>query len=159
MDGLNLNALTSAINRRTAAAPTARSVIDAWLTVTGNLKSDGEVLVEGRINGDVRCTHLVVGKDALITGVIFADEVIVRGKVKGIIRGNRITLQDGAAVDGDVFHRTLRIEQGASFEGSCKRCDDPLAVPQEDPAEKLRAAAADMREAAMPTPSADEAAA
>ena len=158
MDGLNLNALASAINRRTTPPP-AKSVIDAWLTVTGNLKSEGEVLVEGRIDGDVRCAHLVVGKDAVIAGAVFADEVIVRGKVKGVIRANRITLQDTASVDGDVFHRSLRIEQGASFEGSCKRCDDPLALPQEDAAAQLKAAAADMREAATPAPSADEAAA
>lgn len=159
MEGLNLNALTSSISRRTSAAP-ARSLIDAWLTVTGNLKSDGEVTVEGRVDGDIRCSHLVVAKDAHIAGGILADEVIVRGKVRGTIRADRVTLQDTAVVEGDIYHRTLRVEQGACFEGSCKRCEAPMAVDLPTAGvDLLKSAAADMKDAITPPGTAGEAAA
>ena len=111
--------------RKANGAPT-RSVIDAWLTITGNLQSEGEVQVDGKIQGDIRCAHLTVGRDAMVTGNITAEEVVVRGKVKGVIRANRVILQDSAQVDSEIFHNKLSIEEGACFEGTSQRSDDPL---------------------------------
>jgi cytoskeletal protein CcmA (bactofilin family) len=111
--------------RKANGAPT-RSVIDAWLTINGNLQSEGEVQVDGQIHGDIRCAHLTVGRDAMVTGNITAEEVVVRGKVKGVIRSNRVILQDTAQVDSEIFHKNLSIEEGACFEGTSRRSDDPL---------------------------------
>src|SRR6185295_1002573 len=124
--------------RKANGAPT-RSVIDAWLTITGNLQSEGEVQVDGQIQGDIRCAHLTVGRDALVNGNITADEVVVRGKVMGCIRGNRVILQDCAHVESEVFHKKLSIEEGACFEGTSRRCDDPLnaELPVTKPASKV----------------------
>jgi cytoskeletal protein CcmA (bactofilin family) len=99
-----------------------QSVIDAWLTITGNLESQGDVRIEGQVAGDIRCANLVVGRDATVSGDIVAEEAIVRGKVKGTIRANRVVLQDTACVESAIFHKMLSIDEGASFEGqSCRR--------------------------------------
>jgi cytoskeletal protein CcmA (bactofilin family) len=99
-----------------------QSVIDAWLTITGTLESEGDVRVEGQIRGDIRCAHLVVGKEATVSGDIIAEEAVVRGKVKGSIRANRVILQDSACVESDIYHKTLSIDEGACFDGqSCHR--------------------------------------
>jgi cytoskeletal protein CcmA (bactofilin family) len=113
--------------RKTNAAPT-RSVIDAWLVISGNLQSEGEVQVDGQIQGDIRCAHLTVGRDALVNGNITAEEVVVRGKVMGVIRANRVILQDSAHVESEIFHKKLSIEEGASFEGMSRRVEDPLGA-------------------------------
>ena len=109
-----------------AKAASTRSVIDAWLTIRGDLESEGEVQVDGKVNGDIRCAHLVVGKDAIIAGNIIAEEVIVRGKVKGTIRAYSVTLQDTAVVESEIYHKSLAIEQGACFEGISRRRDEPM---------------------------------
>lgn len=99
-----------------------QSVIDAWLTINGNLESEGDVRVEGQINGDIRCAHLVVGRDATVSGDIIAEEAVVRGNVKGSIRANRVILQDSACVESDIYHKTLCVDEGACFNGqSCHR--------------------------------------
>src|SRR5688572_6734335 len=67
--------------RAQAAAPT-QSVIDSWLTITGNLESQGDIRIEGQISGDIRCANLVIGRDATVSGDIVAEEAVVRGKVK-----------------------------------------------------------------------------
>ena len=113
------------VARKVNGAPT-RSVIDAWLTISGNLQSEGEVQVDGQINGDIRCAHLIVGKDATIVGNIVAEEVVVRGKVTGTIRANRVILQDSARVDSEIFHKKLAIEEGAVFEGQSRLRDEPM---------------------------------
>jgi cytoskeletal protein CcmA (bactofilin family) len=113
--------------RNPNGAPT-RSVIDAWLQITGNLQSEGEVQVDGQVHGDIRCAHLTVGRDARIAGNITAEEVVVRGKVTGLIRANRVILQDTAQVDSEIVHKRLSIEEGAWFEGIARRCEDPLGA-------------------------------
>jgi cytoskeletal protein CcmA (bactofilin family) len=45
----------------------------------------------------------------------------------GSIRGRKVMLQAESKVEGDIFHKTLAIEQGAYFEGKSRRTDDPLA--------------------------------
>ena len=94
--------------------------------ITGNLQSEGEVQVDGQIHGDIRCAHLTVGRDALVDGNITAEEVVVRGKVTGVIRANRVILQDSAHVESEIFHKKLSIEEGACFEGTSRRREDPL---------------------------------
>jgi cytoskeletal protein CcmA (bactofilin family) len=103
------------------------SVIGEDLTVEGNVISKGEVQLEGEIKGDCHCASLVIGDKALIEGGVLADDVIVRGRVVGSIRGHRVTLQSSSHVEGDIFHQSLAIEQGAYFEGKSRRSDDPLA--------------------------------
>ncbi len=103
------------------------SIIGEDLTVEGNVISKGEVQLEGEIKGDVRCASLVVGDKALVEGNVGADDVIVRGRVVGSVRGHRVTLQSNSHVEGDVFHQSLAIEQGAYFEGKSRRSEDPLA--------------------------------
>lgn len=130
---------------RKSGVPPTRSVIDSWLTITGNLKSEGEVQVDGQINGDIHCAHLIVGKNATINGNIIAEDVVVRGKVTGSIRANRVTLQDTAVVASDIYHKSLAVEQGACFEGRSCRRDDPMKA--ETGIADLKAMAAEMKSA------------
>jgi cytoskeletal protein CcmA (bactofilin family) len=120
---------SSAAGRPTPAGASGKpipSTIGGDLTVTGNLSSRGEIVVDGTIQGDITCAHLTVGESANITGAIIADEVIVRGQVMGSIRGLRVVLQANSRVEGDIYHQTMSIEQGALFEGRSRRSEDPL---------------------------------
>ncbi len=103
------------------------SVIGVDLVIHGNLTSKGEVQIEGEVQGDIHATHVVLGERARVTGGIIAEECIIRGHLLGTIRGRRVLLQGSAHVEGDVYHQTMAIEQGAFFEGKSRRTDDPLA--------------------------------
>jgi cytoskeletal protein CcmA (bactofilin family) len=113
--------------QRTSSAGAA-STIGADLAITGNLESKGEIQIEGEVQGDIHAARIIIGEHARITGALVADEVVVRGAVQGSIRGNSVTFQAASHIEGDVFHRSLAIEQGAYFEGKSRRSDDPLSV-------------------------------
>ena len=104
------------------------SVIGSDLTVMGNMISKGEIQVDGEVQGDINCLQLVVGEKAKITGGVVAEDVVVRGHVMGSIRGMRVTLQSSSHVEGDIYHQSLAIEQGAYFEGKSRRAEDPSQV-------------------------------
>jgi len=103
------------------------SVIGADLVIQGNLTSKGEVQIEGEVQGDIYGTHIVIGERARVTGGVIAEECVIRGHLLGTVRGRRVLLQSTSHVEGDVYHQTMAIEQGAFFEGKSRRTDDPLA--------------------------------
>ncbi len=116
----------------------AASVIGADLTITGSLISNGEVQVDGTVEGDIHGSHVVVGETAMVAGGVYADEVVVRGHVVGSVRGKRVMLQSTSQVEGDIFHQSLSIEQGAMFEGKSRRSnEDPRTMAA--PVQKLEA--------------------
>jgi cytoskeletal protein CcmA (bactofilin family) len=112
------------------AHSSAVSQISADLTIIGNLISQGEVQIDGEVQGDVHAATILVGENARITGGLVAEEVVVRGAVMGSVRGKRVLLQSSSKVEGDVFHQQLGIEQGAFFEGKSRRVEDPTAGVQ-----------------------------
>jgi cytoskeletal protein CcmA (bactofilin family) len=103
------------------------TIIGEDLTIKGNVLSKGEIQVDGEIEGDLRCGSLLIGDKAQVRGSVAAEDVVVRGHIVGSITGLRITLQGQCHVEGDIFHQSLAIEQGAYFEGKSRRSDNPLA--------------------------------
>jgi cytoskeletal protein CcmA (bactofilin family) len=105
----------------------AASVLSSDLVITGNLRTTGDIQVEGTVEGDIRAHLLTVGETATIRGEIVADDIVVNGRVVGRVRGLKVRLTSTARVEGDIIHKTIAIESGAHFEGSVQRADDPLA--------------------------------
>ncbi len=101
------------------------SVIGPDLIVTGNLETQGELLIDGDVQGDIYANRIVIGQQARVVGELVADEIIIGGMVQGSIRGNSVTFQTASRIEGEVYHRKLAIEQGAYFEGKSRRSEDP----------------------------------
>ena len=111
------------------AAPKAKppaSILSSDLQITGNLKTLGDIQVEGRVDGNISAHLLTIGEGATVKGEIIADDVVVNGHVIGRLRGLKVRLTSTAQVEGDIIHKTIAIESGAHFEGSVQRQDDPL---------------------------------
>ena len=112
-----------------ASAPKAKppaSLLSADLHVTGNMKTTGDIQVEGTVEGDIRAHLLTIGESATIKGEVVADDVVINGRIVGRVRGLKVRLTSTARVEGDIIHKTIAIESGAHFEGSVQRQDDPL---------------------------------
>ncbi|WP_404340698.1 polymer-forming cytoskeletal protein [Pseudoalteromonas mariniglutinosa] len=97
------------------------SIIAEDIRITGTLISQGEVQLDGRIDGDLRVKHLVIGHSGIVEGIIEADSVVVKGKIIGSLTASKVVIESTAEMHGDVFHDTLSIEAGAIFEGSLKQ--------------------------------------
>jgi len=65
------------------------STISEDLTITGNVESKGELHLNGRVQGDVCCVALVLGKNAQLEGNVVAEDVMVRGRLIGSVRAKR----------------------------------------------------------------------
>ncbi len=104
--------------------PGAHTIIGADISIVGDLSSEGEVQVDGFIDGDIRTKTLLIGESARIKGEIVGDTVRVYGSVNGQIKARAVTLAKSARVVGDILHETLSIEDGAFLDGRCKRMSE-----------------------------------
>jgi cytoskeletal protein CcmA (bactofilin family) len=104
------------------------SVISNDLKIIGQdlrIISQGTLQVDGEVEGDVVGSEVIIGELGKVTGTVAAEQVTVRGKISGAIRAMNVVLQSSAQVEGDIHHMQLAIEQGASFDGRCRRPNDP----------------------------------
>jgi cytoskeletal protein CcmA (bactofilin family) len=103
------------------------SVISNDLKIIGQglkIISQGTLQVDGEVEGDVGGSEVIIGEKGKVTGTVAAERVIVRGQISGVIRGVTVTLQSSSRVEGDIHHMSLAIEQGAEFDGRCRRPAD-----------------------------------
>lgn len=106
-----------------AAAGVAPSIVSANLRVTGDLESEGDIQIDGYVEGDVRSNSVTVGEHAVVCGAILSQTVRVAGTVKGQINGKTVELSRSAKVTGDIVHESLAIEAGAFIQGLCRHAE------------------------------------
>jgi len=120
-----MNAAPAQVKRTGKTAP---SIFSSDLLVEGTLHSDGDIQIDGRIDGNIRSGSLTIGERAIINGEIVANDIIVRGRVLGSIRARKVQLSSTAHVEGDILHNALAVESGAFFDGNCRHAEDPLTA-------------------------------
>ena len=128
------------------------SLISKDIKIVGNLSSEGEIHIDGAVDGDIRTKSLLVGETANIKGEIVADSLSVHGTINGQIKARSVNLAKTARVIGDILHEDLTIETGAFLEGHCKRMaekkeaeDGRISALNKDDAGKGAGATADAK--------------
>ncbi|MEL7230902.1 MAG: polymer-forming cytoskeletal protein [Pseudomonadota bacterium] len=121
-----------------SASKVGASIICSDMTITGSISAAGAIQIDGKVDGDITATDLVVGSTGEIVGEIKAETLRVKGQVKGSVRAKKVELETGATVIGDIIHGALVIQPDASFEGQVKREDNPLSVQQPKPAATVK---------------------
>jgi cytoskeletal protein CcmA (bactofilin family) len=102
-----------------APSPAGYSVLDAQMFVRGDLATTGTIRVDGRLEGSiVRSDIVVIGAKASVIGNIVAREVVVAGSVEGNITAeSRVELDSAAIVIGDIIAGSILTHEGAQIRG------------------------------------------
>ena len=90
---------------------------------------------------------MTIGNGAQVEGRVIAQDLTIYGRVKGTIRAARVKLKDGGAVEGDIFHRSLSIDESSQFEGSSRRVENPT-----DPSSDIDAKSLQKKDMQSPAP-------
>ena len=102
------------------------TMIGSGSIITGNVKIDGFVRVDGDIDGNLETTgKIIIGDKARIRGNVSSSSVIVGGIVNGdIIAPDFVQIFSSAIILGDVISKRVKVEQGAIIEGYCLSVSD-----------------------------------
>jgi cytoskeletal protein CcmA (bactofilin family) len=116
-----------------AARPPARpddiSTIGSGMQVVGNIVCAGALQIFGQVTGDIHAAHLSIREGARVEGKVIAPDAVIEGAFNGTIHGNAVKLQKTAVVDGEIFNKSLAIEQDARFEGVSRRLERAVEGP------------------------------
>jgi cytoskeletal protein CcmA (bactofilin family) len=104
----------------TSSSEMKNSIIGKTLFIKGNIFSDEEVLIEGKIEGKLNIKNLVVvGKSGVVNADIEANEVIVKGTVNGNVNGsNKVEIVPDGVLNGNILSKGVVLREGAIFKGS-----------------------------------------
>lgn len=99
--------------------PRTNTVIAKDLTVTGTLRGDGVVQIEGTVEGEVSLKgYVIVTPTGSIKGPVEADVIRIAGSVEGKITAHdHLRLEKTGTVEGDVTTVSFVIEDGGRLNG------------------------------------------
>jgi cytoskeletal protein CcmA (bactofilin family) len=111
------------------SATTTVSTLGPGMLITGNIVCEGAAQIFGRVIGDVQAVEVVIGEGALVEGNITAHEITIEGAFKGTVRGHSVRLKGNASVDGEIYSKSLTVEENVLFEGLSRRLDKSIELP------------------------------
>ena len=99
-------------------------LIGESVIITGTVKAENEVTIQGSIDGDVDCHSVLVTKTGNIKGKLKAENIKVEGKVEGEIDiNNLLHIHSSGLVNGKVFYGNIQIEEGGKLLGEINHRD------------------------------------
>jgi cytoskeletal protein CcmA (bactofilin family) len=124
---------------------TTINLISNGTDITGDIKSNGDIRIDGSLSGNLSTKgKVVIGPTGKIKGEIICKNSEVSGIIEGkIIVGQLLNLKASSKILGDIVTSKLAIEPGARFTGNCNMRDTEenggslsKEKPQEKPGEK-----------------------
>lgn len=89
--------------------------------VEGNLKSDSDIRVDGKIKGKLQCAaKVIIGPSGQIEGEVRCKNAVVEGKFSGKLEVEELlNVRETANIEGDVSVNKLIVQSGAVFNVTC----------------------------------------
>ena len=106
---------------------TIPSIISEGSEFIGNVKTSGEIQIDGVLNGNVKAKQIVVGINGNVRGNLTASFSRILGKVEGEIRAEVLEIVKTATVKGNVFKKTISIESGSKITGNINELENGTA--------------------------------
>ena len=109
------------------------SIIGDDLSITGDhitIRSESSLRIDGTLEADVDAREVVIGPQGHVKGTISAECVIAEGFAVGTIRAREVAVKAGATIEGDVYHQTMSMQAGATFNGRSQKIVEDAAPAQ-----------------------------
>jgi cytoskeletal protein CcmA (bactofilin family) len=97
------------------------NMIGPGTKIIGNIETNGDIRIDGAIEGDIQSKgKVVVGPNGIVKGEIRCVNCEVSGNVNGkVMVSELLSLKASSNISGDIKTGKLTIEPGAVFTGTC----------------------------------------
>jgi len=106
--------------------PAAINLISNGTDITGDIKSTGDIRIDGTLTGNLTTKgKVVIGVTGKVNGEVICRNSEVSGSIEGKISVSQLLiLKASSKILGDIATSKLSIEPGAKFTGNCKMSDN-----------------------------------
>jgi cytoskeletal protein CcmA (bactofilin family) len=107
------------------------SLIGAGTSLKGDITSNGDIRIDGILDGNIHCSSkVVIGANGVVNGDINGQQADIMGKVTGCIKVKELLqLKAGSLVNGNLSASKLQIEPSANFNGECHMAQNVTSMP------------------------------
>jgi len=111
-----------ALTKKNVVENSSINIIGKGTSIIGNLNSDGDIRIDGNIEGNIKASgKVLIGRTGKVKGDIFCATLDVSGTINGKINVSEIlSLKADSNVLGDIITQKITIEPGAILNGTCK---------------------------------------
>jgi cytoskeletal protein CcmA (bactofilin family) len=104
---------------------TTINLISNGTDITGDIKSNGDIRIDGSLTGNLGTKgKVVIGPTGKVKGEVVCKNSEVSGIIEGKITvGQLLNLKSSSKILGDIVTAKLAIEPGARFTGTCNMSD------------------------------------
>lgn len=108
-------------NKNSAVDSASINLIGNGTSITGDIKSNGDVRIDGTLKGNITISgKLVVGPSGNIEGNVTCQNADVSGEIHGKVTVSELlSLKASAKLLGDIITGKISIEPNATFTGTC----------------------------------------
>jgi cytoskeletal protein CcmA (bactofilin family) len=103
-------------------APNSATLISFGTTVTGDVKSESDLRIDGTIQGNISSSaKIIIGPSGVVEGNITGTQADISGKVTGNISVSELLqLRAQCNVEGNLSATKLQVDPSAVFNGKCQ---------------------------------------
>ena len=97
----------------------AAGVIAPGLFLRGELRGEDDLIIEGRVEGEVTLKkHLTVATTGVVVANVATQNITIKGELRGDMTAeDKVEIHNGARVVGNIVAPRIVIAEGARFKG------------------------------------------
>ena len=91
------------------------SILLSDVSVEGEVVEKDKIIIDAKINGDIKAEEIVTHQNSNITGNIKSKTASLGGKLKGNVNSDSISVKKTANIEGVLNQKSLSIQEGANL--------------------------------------------
>jgi cytoskeletal protein CcmA (bactofilin family) len=95
----------------------ALSFVGREVSIHGNVTGQGDLHIDGAVDGDINCGVLIIGASGRVKGNVTAKRATIAGMIDGTVTAETLIVEKTATVTGDLSYNSVSIETGAQVDG------------------------------------------
>ena len=92
------------------------SVIGTEMQISGNIKCNGNLVLKGKVKGNIECENMSISAEGNLKGNIKAFQCIIGGNFEGDVFADSLAIESDASIKGNMYYNNLRAQPGAKLE-------------------------------------------
>ena len=103
---------TDKIQRTTPSS----SVIGVEMQINGNIKCSGNLVLKGKVRGNIECDHISISSEGDLKGNIKSLYSTIGGNFIGDVFADTLAIESTAIIKGNLYYNNLKAQPGAKLD-------------------------------------------
>ena len=103
---------TDKIQRTTPSS----SVIGVEMQINGNIKCSGNLVLKGKVRGNIECDHISISSEGDLKGNIKSLYSTIGGNFIGDVFADTLAIESTAIIKGNLYYNNLKAQGGATLD-------------------------------------------